>query len=38
LLGTVCAVLFLIGHAAFAINAFGMLTSCSSSTDDGRHA
>jgi cytochrome c oxidase cbb3-type subunit 1 len=38
LLGTVCAVLFLIGHAAFAINAFGMLTSCSSSTDEGRHA
>lgn len=38
LLGSVCAVLFLIGHLAFAINAFGMLASCSSSADEGRHA
>jgi len=38
LIGSVCAVLFLIGHVAFAINAFGMLTSCSSSADEGRHA
>jgi len=38
LLGSACAVLFLIGHVAFALNAFGMLTSCSSSTDEGRQA
>lgn len=38
LVGSVCAVLFLIGHVAFAINAFGMLASCSSSADEGRHA
>jgi len=38
LLGSACAVLFLIGHAAFAVNAFGMLTTCSSSTDEGRQA
>jgi len=38
LLGSACAVLFLIGHLAFAVNAFGMLTSCSSSTDEGRQA
>ena len=38
LLSSACAVLFLIGHAAFAVNAFGMLTPCSSTTDEGRHA
>lgn len=38
LLGSVFAVLFLIGHLAFAINAFGMLASCSSSADEGRQA
>ncbi len=38
LVGSVCAVLLLIGHVAFAVNAFGMLASCSSSADEGRHA
>ena len=38
LLSSACAILFLIGHAAFAVNAFGMLTSCSSSTEEGRNA
>jgi cytochrome c oxidase cbb3-type subunit 1 len=38
LIGSICAVLLLIGHFAFAINAFGMLASCSSSADEGRHA
>lgn len=38
LIGTACAVFFLIGHAAFAINAFGMLISRSPSTEQGRRA
>ncbi len=37
-IGTACAVLFLIGHVAFAFNAFGMLTSLSPSTEQGRRA
>ncbi len=38
LLSSACAVLFLIGHVAFALNALGMLTTCSSSTDEARQA
>jgi hypothetical protein len=38
LLSSACAVLFLIGHVAFALNALGILATCSSSTEEARQA
>jgi hypothetical protein len=37
LAGSLSALLLLVGHAAFAFNAFGMILASSSPTSEGRH-